>query len=224
QLENRALLPEVLVRDVEQLVPEVELDIGARHSHGEREAGRGPVGLGRLDTRAGRGEKRAVAAPEIDLEAEVEREARIGHVAAGVGRRKQAVLRVALPRRLGVERPSRKADGARRDRIPLRGAQPRLRDLERWAAAERLIDERIQLRIPKATPPALRRPGRRVDLRSGERLAGGERLRLESRRALPAAALDAARESRGEGQRKYHHGELAGSHGFGPVEKPLFSP
>src|SRR5205807_2259101 len=127
QLENRALLPEVLVRDVEQLVPEVELDIGARHSHGEREAGRGAVGLSRLDTRAGRGEKRAVAAPEVDLEAEV------------------------------------------------------------------------------------------------ERLAGAERLRLKSRRALPPAALDAARESRGEGQRKYH-GELAWSHGFGPVEKPLFSP
>jgi len=157
-------LLEVVVGDIEQRILQIELDVGLHHRHGERQARRRAVGLGRRDTRACGGEQRAVATPEIQVPAEVERHTTIVDITAAEGWRKQVVLGVALARRLGIRGGGRQPRGACRDRLSLGGAQPRLRRREARTPGERLIDECIELQVAVTPPPAIGRPGGGLDL------------------------------------------------------------
>ena len=48
QIEDRLLLLEIVVGDIEQRIVEVELDVGLHHRHRDRQARGLPVGLGGL--------------------------------------------------------------------------------------------------------------------------------------------------------------------------------
>ena len=96
EVEDGLLLLQVVVGDIEQRVLQIELDVGLHHRYGERQARRRAVGLCRRDARARRSEQGAVAAPEIQIPAEIERRAPVIDITAGEGRRKQIVLGVAL--------------------------------------------------------------------------------------------------------------------------------
>src|SRR5437588_629483 len=102
---------------------------------------------------------------------------------------------------------------ASRDGLRLGGTQPRLGDLQRGTARERLGDERIELRIAVTAPPLIGRPGGGVEPRPGEGLLRGERARLQSGRGLPVTALDTADERCRQGCRA---NDVAGAHERAP--------
>src|SRR5256885_10683806 len=92
---------EIVVADIQQRVPQVEVDVSAHHTDRERQARRRAVGIRRRYARACRGQQGAVAAPEVEVETEVERHPSVARVAAGEGRREQPMLRVSLAGGLG---------------------------------------------------------------------------------------------------------------------------
>ncbi len=70
-----------------QRVLQIELDIGACNSDRQRQPGRGPIGVGRLHVGLSCLERLTVAAPEVQVVGEVQRQAGVGYVASTVGRR-----------------------------------------------------------------------------------------------------------------------------------------
>src|SRR4029077_19276532 len=99
-----------------------------------------------------------------------------------------ALLLFRETRRAGHLRDAR---GTRALNLSHRRVQPRLGKVEVRGTAQRLLDERIELRIPVGTPPSIPRPRRS---RSCEGVRAAELLRLfHGRRRVHAGELRAAR-------------------------------
>ncbi len=104
QIENGHLLREIGLRDIQKCMRQVELKISPCHGNGERESRGRLVGFGGLHGSACGGQRLAIAAPEVDLVAEVQGELPLGHEASRIRRRVQAVLGETLLGYLGIHR------------------------------------------------------------------------------------------------------------------------
>ena len=149
-------------------------------------------------------------APEIELVAEVERDATLIDPATAERRRIDIVPAQALAGRAGVEIERGVQRRSRRVRERARGAYAGLGGTQARAALERPPHERVQLRIAEHRPPVLARPvaARRV-LIEGERLRR-ERVRLALDARVTRASGERKRQYKRQDRRSRHPSESAG--------------
>ena len=150
--------------------------------------------------RDGRCEGCAVLAPEIQFPGQIHRSQTI--VVPALGQRlfrDEVVVALLLFRETRRTGHLRDARGMRALNLSHRRVQPRLGKVEVRGTAQRLLDERIELRIPVGTPPSIPRPRRS---RSCEGVRAAELLDLfHGRRRVHTGKRCAAASSRGGWQR-----------------------
>ncbi len=135
------------LRDVQVLVGGLPLEVAFRDAGGQRRGGGLCVGM-RGSGAAERGvERLAVAAPEVEVVREVEREVAAGARRAGDRRRIEAVLRIALAGGLAVECEAGTGGGFGLAGGSVGLAHARLRDGHRRRVLQREGDEAVQLRV-----------------------------------------------------------------------------
>ncbi|EEF26225.1 conserved hypothetical protein [Ricinus communis] len=158
QIENALPLLQRLSADFAERLQLRELQICFDDGAGEQQAGACCLCGGGLAARAAGGDGGAIAAPEIQLVAAAQFD-----IAVALERTRdwigiQAVLAVALPRRIGSGIETRHLRGPRAFDIGIGGGNARGGIDQLRTVGERLGDQRIQLRIAVAFPPVRRWP------------------------------------------------------------------
>ena len=195
ELAQALALGERLLRDLERGEVGLELEVGLRHGRGEDEPRGCRVGGRRARLAERRGELVAVLAPEVELVVEVERDPARVDPAAAERRRIDVVLAEALARHARVEIDGRVQGRARGVGEGAGGAHPRFGGAQARVARERLLDERVELRVAEHRPPVGARPvARREDPVADRFLVEGKRSRLD--RAFFAVDPGVARAAR----------------------------
>ncbi len=192
QVKKRGLLLQVRFRHIVQRVLQIELDVRARDGNGQSKPGGHTIRRRSLNAGLGRLERLAVAAPEVEVVAEVQRETAVGHKAATIRGWNEIVGGVALTGRLPVDYRARSADAARLQHGGLRGMQPRLGNSQSRCAGQGLIDEAVELGIAKPFPPGVGRPCRFIYAHRGERILRCQRFGRNDGRRPPVAVRRAA--------------------------------
>ena len=143
-----------------------EPGVGRSHRSREDQAGLRHFDLRRTLLGDCGSQGRAVLAPEIQFPGEIHRGNPV--VVPSLGQRSfrdEVIVALLLLGETGIAGHLRNARGVRALNLSHRRVQPRLGKVEVWGTAQRLPDERIELRIPVGTPPSIPRPRR---IRRGE--------------------------------------------------------
>lgn len=192
-----------------QLVEAIELQVAVGHRAGQHEADRRGFGLAGAGRAQRRLEQRALAAPQVERQTEVEGGPVEAGVAAAEGGWENIVFRQALLRAFGIRGDLQAVVGAAQRGFRAGPLEPGAGQCQRGAGAEGGVDQTVELGVAEALPPGLGGPlsGRGGKAVAGSQLRHGEAL-LTRREAAGTGTGGQQREQRQQG------GEAAGHAGF----------